>query len=103
MSATRTAPTSRGDLGKLGKVDHARVRGCPAKDQLWLVLARERSDFVEIDEVIVAAHTVLNRVEVLARDRDLPAVGQVTAARQPHAHDRVAGVTEGEVHGEVGG
>ena len=56
---------------------------------------------LEIDEMIVAAHAVLNGVEVLARDRHLPAVREVTAARKTHAHDGVARVAEGEVDAEV--
>src|SRR5690606_24396318 len=38
-----------------------------------------------------------------ARDRDVPAVRQVAAGRQAHAHDGVAGLQEREVDGEVRG
>ncbi len=66
----------------------------------WKVsISGKRSDLVEVDAVVVSAHPVLNRVEVLAADRDLPPVREMTAAWKAHAHDRVARVTEGEIDG----
>ncbi len=51
----------------------------------------------------VGAHAVLHALEVATRDRDVPAVGQVPAGGQAHAHHGVAGLAEREVDREVRG
>ena len=51
----------------------------------------------------VMTDPVLHGPEPLAGHRDGPAVGQVTAHRQRHAHDRVAWLGERQVDREVRG
>ena len=53
--------------------------------------------------MIAIANPVLSAAIVGARDRHAPAVRQVAAARQRRAHDWIAGLTEGELDGEIGG
>jgi hypothetical protein len=48
-----------------------------------------------------SADSVLDGAIVLARDRHVPAVGEMPASGKPEAHDGVAGVTEREVDGQV--
>src|ERR1051325_10830089 len=78
------------DLAECGEVDRARDRGAAGKHQLGALLARELADLVEIDAVRVLAHAVLHALEVTARDRHVPAVREVAAGWEPHAHHGVA-------------
>lgn len=70
-------------------------------DHLRLVLQREAFDFVVIDQVGIV-DAVLDRVEQLAAEVDLGAVGEMAAMRQRHAEDGVARLQQREVHGLVG-
>jgi hypothetical protein len=65
------------------------------------VLERELAHLIHVDAVIALAHAVERGVVVLARDAHVPAVREVPAGRQAEAHRLVAGLHEGEVHGEV--
>src|SRR3546814_18922521 len=65
-------------------------------DELRLVLERQLLHFVEVDAPVVAAHAVLHRVEPLAAEVRLGAVGQVAAGGQRHNEDGVTGLQQGE-------
>ena len=62
---------------------------------------RERLDLVEIDQIVVAAHAILDGVEPFARHRRLGAVGEVAAGVERHAEDRVAGLGQRQHHRAV--
>ncbi len=103
MSATRTAPTSRAISAKAGK---SMVRGMAVPPQK-MIFGRsaqgELADLVHVDPAGLLADAVLHGAEPLAGRGHAPAVGEVAAGRQRHAHDGVAGLEEREVDGEVGG
>ncbi len=91
-----------GDLRESLPVDDARVGRGASDDQLRPVLLRQRGDSVVIEEFGLRIHAVVHEVVELAREADRAAVRQVTALAQLHAHHRVAGLEQGEVHGHVG-
>ena len=91
-----------GDLGERREVDGARDRGAAAEDDLRPLGERQVADLVHVDPAGLLAHAVLHRAEPLAGGGDAPAVGQVAAGGQRHAHDGLAGREEGEVDREVG-
>ena len=103
MSATSTAPTSRAISAKAGK---SMVRGMAVPPQKisfgrW---ARARSRTSSMSTRPVSRPTpYCDGAEPLAGGRDRPAVGEVPAHRQRHAHHGVAGLGEGQVDGQVGG
>ncbi len=103
MSATRTAPTSRAISAKAAK---SMVRGMAVPPQKMIfgrsLRARSRTSSKSMRRG-VTADAVLHAAEPLAGRRDAPAVGEVAAHRQRHAHHGVAGFGEGEIDGEVGG
>ena len=103
MSATRTAPTSRAMAAKPGK---SMVRGTAVPPQKITLgrsaRARSRTSSRSIRPVS-RRHAVVDRVEPLAGHGDRPAVRQVAAHRQRHAHHGVARLQERQVDGEVGG
>ena len=59
-------------------------------------------DLVEVDEMVVLSHAVLDRVEPLARLRRRRAVREVPAGGEAQAHDRVAGLQQRHHDGAVG-
>ena len=92
-----------GDLGEGAEVDDARYRRTAAEDQLRPLAAGQVAHLVIVEATVVAPHGVLHRAEPLAGRRHRPAVRQVAAHRQRHAHHGVARLGEGQVHGQVGG
>src|SRR5262249_15089632 len=97
MSATKSAPTSRAISPKAGEVYGARDGGAAAPDQPGLVLARQRAHVVQVDAAGFAAHAVLYRAPHLAGDGHVPAVREVAAVRQRHAHDGLARLGERQI------
>ena len=76
------------------------VRGMavpPQKISLGRSRQRELADLVEVDAAGVLADAVVHRREPLAGGRHAPAVGEVAAHRQRHAHHGVARLQEGQV------
>ena len=92
-----------GDGGEGREVDGPRDRGAAAEDDLGPLLERQVAHLVQVDPAGVVADPVLDGPEPLAGHRDRPAVGEVTAHRQRHAHDRVARLGERQVDREVRG
>jgi hypothetical protein len=66
---------------------------------LWVVV--EVPDLVQVDDAGVAPHAILHRLEPLSGDGHVPAVGQVAAHRQRHAHHGVARLAVRQIDGEV--
>ena len=95
-------PDLFGDLGEPIELDDPRHRGAAAEDELGPLLPRQPANLVEVDGARLARDAVLDRAQPLPGDRHRPAVRQVAAHRQRHAHHRVARLAEGQVHGEVG-
>ena len=59
-------------------------------------------DLVEIDQMVVRADAVLDRVEPFARLGGRGAVGQVAAGGEAEAHDSVAGLQQRHHHRAIG-
>jgi hypothetical protein len=92
-----------GGDGREGReIDGPRDRGAAAEDDLGPFPEGQGADLVQVDPAGVAMHPVLDGVEPLAGRGDGPAVGEVAAHRQRHAHDRVARLGERQVDREVG-
>ena len=66
------------------------------------MLLRQPLDLVEIDQMVVLADAILDRVEPFARLRRRRAVGQVPAGGEAEAHDRVAGLQQRHHHRAIG-
>jgi hypothetical protein len=103
MSATNIGADLFGDLANAAKSIVRGIAVPPANSSFGFSLRASSRDLVEIDPVGVLANAVLHRAEVAAGDRDVPAVGQVTARGQAQAHHGVAGLEEREVDREVRG
>src|SRR6185437_6798034 len=89
-----------GDLAKASPIHDLRIRAQPGHDHFRLVLDREFLDRVVIDQALII-HAVLHRVEELAREIRLGAVGQMTAMREAHAEDGVARLQQREIDGLI--
>jgi hypothetical protein len=90
-----------GDLAEQREVDQPRDGGAATDDHLRPVLPREVTHLVIVDVLGLGVHAVLDGVEPLAAERHLRPVGQVPAVRQRHREQRVAGLHEGAVGGQV--
>src|SRR3954468_16927641 len=90
-----------GDRGEGREVDCAGDRRAAADDELWALATGEVANLVHVDPASVATYAVPVRTEPLVGDGHAPAVGEVAAVRQRHAHDGVAGLAERRVDGEV--
>src|SRR5215469_2655595 len=91
------------DLGEGWEINDPRDSRATAEDDLWLLPPGEVVHLIKVQHAVVGAYSVLNWLEPLAGDRHRPAVGQVAAHGQGHAHDLVARLQEREVDGEVCG
>ena len=102
MSTNSSAPTSSQIARKRGEIEMARIGRPAGDDQLGPMLLGQPLDLVEIDQMIVLAHTILDRVEPFARLRRRRAVGEMPAGGEAHAHDRVAGLQQRHHHRAIG-
>ena len=80
-----------GDLGECGEVDRARDRRPATENDLRSLAQRDLANLVHVDPAALTADVVLDGVEPGSGRRYRPAVGEVPAHRQRHAHDGVAG------------
>ena len=78
-------------------VDGARVRTVAGDDHLRLVRTRLRPHLLVVDDAVFG-HAVRHRVVEQTGEVHRRAVREVTALRQIHAEERVAGLEEGEEH-----
>ena len=90
-----------GDGAEARPVDDPRIRREASDDHPGLVLAREPRDLVVIEQAL-GVDAVLDRLEVLAREVGLGAMGEMTAVRQAHAEDGVARLEQRVVDRGVG-
>jgi len=90
-----------GNRAERGPIPRTRISGAAGDDQLRLVLTRERSDVVHVDQVIVGAHAVRDRLEPLAAHVDRRTVRQVTARIEIEPHETVARRQQRQEHGLV--
>ena len=91
-----------GDLAKR-RVLHRAGIGARARDNhLGLVLARERADFVEVDQFGVLANAVGQRVVEFAGETHFGSVREMAAVRERHAQNRVARLQVRHEDGHVG-
>ena len=84
------------------KIEMARISRAAGNDQLRPVLLRQSFDLVEVDQMIVLAHSILDSVEPFAGLGRRSPVSQVAARCQAEAHDRVAGLQQREHHSTIG-
>ena len=89
------------DLTEGGEVDQSRDGRATADDHLGLVLASQVTHLVVVDVLGRGVHAVVHRVEPLAGEGDLGAVGEVSAVRQAHGQHLLAGLDERPVHSDV--
>ncbi len=90
-----------GNLAKAREIDDARIGRTARDDHFGLCLMGEPLDLVEIDPLIVAPNTVGHGLEPLARIIDRGAMGEMSASRTVHAHERVARLHERHEHSLV--
>ena len=90
-----------GDLTEPLEIDEARIGACTADDHLGAAFLSHLQDLIVVDGLGVGADPVEVRVEELAGYRDLGTMGEVSAHVEAHSQDRVTGVEQGHVDGEV--
>ena len=100
-------PDLVGDLAERQRVDGARVGGGPGDDELRALALGEVAHHVEVDPLARTVRrgrgdAVGDEAVELAGDRHGRAVGEVTALVEAHGQDRVAGLDERQVGGQVG-
>ena len=78
------------DLAEALEVPMAGIGRTAGDDQLGLVLLGGRLERVHVDAVVVLGDAVGDRLEPLAGDVDLRAVGEMAAGGEVEAHERVA-------------
>ncbi len=99
-----------GDLTERLGLDETGVGGGAGHDELGALALGHVRHLVEVDDlagmrrvVRGRGHPVGDEPPDLARDAGRGAVGQVAALVEPHGQDRVPGLEERLVHGQVGG
>ena len=92
-----------GDRAKAPKIDDARIGRAAGDDQLRPMLLCQPLGLVHVDQVIVAADAVRNRLEPAAGQIDRRAVGQMAAGGEVEPHEGVARPHQRQEHLGVGG
>ena len=69
------------------EINHAWVSRATSDQHAWLVLFRQIFDLVVINQAILLANTIVNRLEPLTRQVDFRAMAQVTTVVQAHAQE----------------
>ena len=83
-----------GNFPEALEIHDSRIGRSAGYDQLRTMFPRKPLDLVEIDQAVLAAHTVLYRVEPLSRQAWRRAVGQVSTCGKRQTHDGVARLAE---------
>ena len=86
-----------GDFSKPVELDLARIGRRPRNDQLGLALFRDLEYLVIVDITGFLIHAVRHKMVVLARQVDRGTVGEMSAMRKVHAHDRIPGLDQREI------
>ena len=96
------APTESAIWRKRVKVDDPGIGAAAGDDHFGLVLGGEARQFVVIDDLVFAADSVGDDLVGLAGEVERMAVGEVSAVREIHAEDGVAGLEDRGVGGLIG-
>jgi hypothetical protein len=80
-----------GDLAKALEIPRPRIGRAAGDDQLRLHLLGAARDFIHVDELVVAAHGVVLRIEPSSGNIHRRAVGEMAAGGEIEAHERIAG------------
>ena len=91
-----------GNLGKLFKINGARVGGCTGDQQLGTYLGNLLGKGGIINATILGRNAVRHKVVVFAAHIDRGTVGQVSALGKVHAHHGVAQIQQGKIDRQVG-
>ncbi len=91
-----------GDLAEALKVDDAGIGRRAGHDHARAVLAGQSLHLVIVDGLSLGVEAVAGKFEILARDVERAAVGEVAAVVEAHAQHPVAGLEQGIVCGHVG-
>ncbi len=83
------------------EVDYPRVRACAGNEHFRLALYGDFFHFVVVDNLRFLAYAVGNDIEIFTRNIYGRAVRKVSAVRQIHTHNSVAGLKSGEKHRQV--
>ncbi len=84
------------------EIPMARIGRAAGYDQFRLVLARQRLDLIHVDPMRGAIDPIGDRLEPAAGHVDRGPMGEVSSRREIEAHERVAGLHQGEEHSLVG-
>ena len=87
-----------GDLAKALEIPGPRIGRAAGDDQLWLHFLGAAGDLVHVDDLVVAAHGVVLRLEPFAGNVDGRAVGEMAAGGEIEAHEGVAGLQQRQKH-----
>ena len=90
------------DRAESGEIEMPRIGRAAGDDHLGPMLFGQPLDLVEIDQMVVLADAILDRVEPFARLGRRRAVGEVPAGGEAEAHDRVAGLQQRHHHRAIG-
>ena len=91
-----------GDTAESSIVDDPGIGGCTGDDHFRMVGQSQFPHLIVIDPAGGGIHAVGDDIVVLSGEIRLAAVGQMAAVIQRHAHDRIPGLAEGQIHGVVG-
>ena len=86
------------DLAKALEIPGARIGRAAGDDQFWLHLLGAARDLIHIDDLVLAAHGVVLRLEPFAGEVDRRAVGEMSAGGEVEAHKGVAGLQQRQEH-----
>ena len=86
------------DLAETLEVPGARIGRAAGDDQFRLHFLGAARDLVHIDDLVVAAHGVVLRLEPFAGDVDGRAMGEMAAGGEIEAHESVAGLQQRQEH-----
>ena len=87
-----------GDLAEALEVPGARIGRAAGDDQLRLHLLGLLGHLVHVDDLVLAPHRVVRRLEPFAGHVDGRAVGEMAAGGEVEAHEGVAGLQQRQKH-----
>ena len=91
-----------GDLAETAEIDDARISRGAGDDHLGPVLFRQPLDFLHVDQMVIAPHTVGHRLEPAPRQIDRRAVGEMAAGGEIEPHEGVARLHQRHEHFGIG-
>src|SRR4051794_2638299 len=88
---------------KCREIERPWIRRRSTPDELRPMRFRQFPHLVDVDSMIACAYAIRDALEKLARNADVPAMGEMTARGQTQAHDRFARFHESEILRKVRG